>query len=120
MNGALESNPYNDELFLYEPWKPKVLFQFEIILNGLVPPFPNLIFFLKHLENMKTTQKKQKKQNLQKNSSSGLTHPPISEFFSDFWIFLTWQNPLIWYNRIIVMIHSMYIKVIKIDIDNGF
>ena len=26
------------------------------------------------------------------------THPPTAEFFSDFWIFLTWQNPLELFN----------------------
>ena len=36
---------------------------------------------------------KNKTQYLKKNPRWGLTHPPTSEFFSDFWIFLTWQNP---------------------------
>ena len=27
-----------------------------------------------------------------KNPCWGLTHSPTSEFFLDFWIFLTWQN----------------------------
>ena len=52
------------------------------------PPIQFLIFFLiiwKH-ENKKKKKKK--------NPSWGLTLTPTSEFFSDFWIFLTWQNPL--------------------------
>ena len=46
-----------------------------------------LIFFWKQ-----TTQKTQYFQK-KRNPSWGLTHPPTSEFFSDFWIFLTRQNP---------------------------
>ena len=26
-------NPWNAEIFVYEPWRPKVIFQFEIIVN---------------------------------------------------------------------------------------
>ena len=29
-------NPYSAEIFFYEPWRPKVFFQFEIIVNVLV------------------------------------------------------------------------------------
>ena len=47
-------------------------------------------FFLKHVQQQRTTQKKNISTK-KKNPSWGLTHPPISEFFSDF---LTWQNLL--------------------------
>ena len=45
----------------------------------------------------KNNTKNTQKHNIpkKKNPSSGLTHPTTSEFFSDFWIFLTWQNPLL-------------------------
>ena len=33
-------------------------------------------------------------QNFPQKMSWGLTHSPTSEFFSDLYIFLTWQNPL--------------------------
>ena len=33
-------NPYNAEIFLYKPWRPKGFFQFEIIINVLVSFFP--------------------------------------------------------------------------------
>ena len=32
-------NPYNAELFLFEPWRLKGFFQFEIIMNVLVSSF---------------------------------------------------------------------------------
>ena len=55
------------------------------------PPYPFLICFLKHVKQQKKKKKKfpPKKENL----SWGLTHPPTSEFFSEFLIFLTWWNP---------------------------
>ena len=33
-------NPYDAEMFVYEPWRPKGYFQFEIIINALVSSFP--------------------------------------------------------------------------------
>ena len=35
LNAHLSSHPYNAELILYKIWRPKGLFQFEIIINGL-------------------------------------------------------------------------------------
>ena len=32
-------DPYNAELILYKSWRPKGLFQFEIIINVLVSSF---------------------------------------------------------------------------------
>ena len=43
--------------------------------------------------NNKNTRKNTKFQKKEKNPNWGLTHPPISEFFSAFLNFLTWQNP---------------------------
>ena len=46
---------------------------------------------------MKTTQKTQKNTKFQQqklNPSWGLTHPPTSEFFSDFWICFNLTKPL--------------------------
>ena len=56
-------------------------------------PYPIFDFFLNIRKNENNT-KKQKNSPKNKNPSWGLSHPPTSEFFSDFWIFLTWQNPL--------------------------
>ena len=42
----------------------------------------------KHTKNTKNFKKKE-------NPSGGLPHLPTSEFFMHFWLFLTWQNPLI-------------------------
>ena len=67
---------------------------------GQTPPtHPNINFFyfyFKTIGNMKTTQKNtQKKKSPQNlNPSWGLTHPPTSEFFSDFWIFFNLPKPL--------------------------
>ena len=62
------------------------------------PPPPRFIFFIELLETWKQHKKHKKTYNFQKkntNPSWGLTRPPTSKFFSDFWIFLTWQNPLV-------------------------
>ena len=40
------------------------------------------------------TQKTRKNTKLKKKSSWDLTHPPTSEFFSDFWIFFNLTRPL--------------------------
>ena len=37
--GTANLNPYNAEIFVYKPWRPKGLFQFEIIINILVSSF---------------------------------------------------------------------------------
>ena len=63
-----------------------------IVLRGLVKLKKSKNhFFLKRLE---TTQKTHKISQKNNNPSWNLTHPPTSEFFSDFWIFLPWQNHL--------------------------
>ena len=36
---VLAVNPYNAEIFLYKPWRPKDFFQFEIIVNVLLTSF---------------------------------------------------------------------------------
>ena len=62
------------------------------------PPPPLSIFFIffwniwKHENNTKKLNKISPKN---KNPSCGLTHPPTSEFFSDFWIFFNLTKPLI-------------------------
>ena len=57
-----------------------------IVLRGLVKLKKSKNhFFFKGLE---TTQKTHKISQKNNNPSWSLTHPPTSEFFSDFWIFL--------------------------------
>ena len=43
---------------------------------------------------LETCTKINYKKHTQKNSNCGLTHSLTSEFFSDFWIISTWQDPL--------------------------
>ena len=59
--------------------------------NTHPPAYPIFIFW-KHVQR----QKQHKKQNISKKKKSewGLTHPPTSEFFSDFLIFLNLTKPL--------------------------
>ena len=51
--------------------------------------YPIFNFFWKHLETLKQykKQEKTKKSKKKQNPSWGWTHPPTSEFFSDFWKF---------------------------------
>ena len=68
-------------------------------INQTPPTHPLSIFYfiLETSGNMKTTQKNTIKHNISKknyNPSRGLTHPPTSEFFSDFWIFFNLTKPL--------------------------
>ena len=59
---------------------------------GRTPPTcPPIHVFFKHLE----TWKQKKKSELGLDPPTHLTHLPTSEFFSDFLIFLAWQNPLV-------------------------
>ena len=69
------------------------LVKFKKIKKSEKKSYPIFYFFgniWKHENNTKT-------QNYKKNNNNpswGLTHPPTTEFFQDFWIFSTWQNPL--------------------------
>ena len=42
-------SPYNAELFLYKPWRPKGYFQFEIVINVLVSSFRIIVMGLRPL-----------------------------------------------------------------------
>ena len=65
---------------------------------GLVRPTHPLhyqMFFFNNWKHENNSQKNEKTQISKEklNPSWGLTHPSTFEFFSDFWIFLTLQNP---------------------------
>ena len=83
-------------LLVVRLWCETSCYKFSLPVRGLVKLKKireKLRLVRKHLE---TWKREKKPQNFQKNKnpSWGLTHPPTSEFFSDFGIFLTWQNPL--------------------------
>ena len=59
-------------------------------IGQTAPTHPPLsIFFFGNMKKHKKLKKRQNFPQKNKNPSWGLTEPPTSEFFSDFWIFLT-------------------------------
>ena len=68
------------------------------------PPLYPIFFFWGNMFNKKNTtknRKKQKNSTKKNNPSWGLTHPPTSEFFSDFWNFFNLTKPLSMFRTIV-------------------
>ena len=79
---------------------------------------PIHFFFFETFGNMKTTQKNTKKtfkKNIY-NPSWGFTHPPTSEFFSDFWNFFYLTKPLrhLWWVQIEKTFVWKYFSVVSV------
>ena len=65
--------------------------------NNQTPPTdPTIHFFFFNIWKHENNTKNTKKHNIskKKNPSWGLTHPPTSEFFSDFWNFFNLKKTL--------------------------